>query len=180
MNIPFASGASRASQIPRVLRAAAGPVLAVAVLLASLPAGAQLRMPSQQQAPTGLATKPAPQPAAPAAAAAATEPEGSSAERVVQEIANCILAGAPQGWRTAGIEVNELDNDGKQRQFEARYFYTAADGKPQELKPCDAREPAMNVYRLNSALAPDKRDWVKATLSFTSEGKFELKYDYPK
>ena len=157
--------------IPMHLALAAG--LGLALLVTQDCAHAQLRLPSQGGG-SGLqaAPQPAPKPAA--------QPEGSSADKVVQEIANCILAGAPQGWRTAGVEVNELENDGKQRQFEARYFHTGADGKRVELVPCDAREPALNVYRLNSALDPDKRDWVRATLSFTSEGKFELKYDYPK
>lgn len=132
---------------------------------------AQLKLPAQ---------KPAAQPSSqPAPKADANRPaESGRAEDVVQEIANCLLAGAPQGWRTLGVEVKELKNDGKERQFEAVYQVVDSQGKTLELKPCDAREPAMNVYKLNSALEPDKRQWTRATLSFTSEGKFELKYDY--
>ncbi|MBK8065770.1 MAG: hypothetical protein IPK29_18555 [Betaproteobacteria bacterium] len=145
-------------------------LLLVALLAFCGPVAAQLKLPAQKPAPSAPRQEARP----------AAEPEGSSAEKVVQEIANCVLSGAPQGWRTAGVEVNELDNDGKERKFEARYFVVGADGVRKDLVPCDAREPAMNVYRLNSALEPDKRDWIKATLSFSSEGKFELKYDYPK
>jgi hypothetical protein len=39
---------------------------------------------------------------------------------------------------------------------------------------------AQNVYKLNDFLEPDKRQWKVATLTFTSEGKFEIKYDYAK
>jgi len=127
---------------------------------------AQLKMPAQKPA------------AQPSPAPAAGNAESGRAEDVVQEIANCLLAGAPQGWRTLGVEVKELKSDGRERQFEAVYQVVDSQGKTQELKPCDAREPAMNVYKLNSALEPDKRQWTRATLSFTSEGKFELKYDY--
>ena len=98
---------------------------------------------------------------------------------MLQSIADCMLAGLPRGWTTAQVQVTELGADGKNREFEAKYFHTVAGGKPVAYIPCDPREPAMNVYRLNGALDADKRNWNRATLTLSSEGKFELKYDYP-
>jgi len=46
--------------------------------------------------------------------------------------------------------------------------------------PCDARDVAQRVYKLNDFLEPEKRLWKVATLTFTSDGKFEIKYDYLK
>ncbi len=99
---------------------------------------------------------------------------------MVQDIANCLLETLPKDWKIARIEVIELSRDGKEREFEAKYFYAGADGKDKSFTPCDVREPAVNVYRLNRALEPAKRQWKKATLLLSSEGKFDLKYDYDK
>ncbi|MBS0337263.1 MAG: hypothetical protein JSS40_10715 [Proteobacteria bacterium] len=99
---------------------------------------------------------------------------------MVQEIANCVLAGLPPDWQLAQIEVTELSRDGKQREFEAKYLYTGKDGKGAAFTPCNLREPALNVYKLNAAMAPEKRNWIKATLVLSREGKFELQYDYQK
>lgn len=46
--------------------------------------------------------------------------------------------------------------------------------------PCNAREVAERVYALNDFLEPERRRWKAATLVFTGDGKFELKYDYGK
>ena len=48
------------------------------------------------------------------------------------------------------------------------------------LAPCDAKEVAQDVYKLNDFLEYDKRQWKVATLIFTNDGKFEIKYDYTK
>jgi len=160
------------------------------MLMACGVAHAQLRMPSQNQPKGGTGmTTPAPVPAAPAQPAAAAQPappkpaaqtEAGSDENVLQNIASCMLVGLPQGWRTAQVQVIQLFFDGKRREFEAKYFYSLADGKPVAYIPCDAREPAVNVYKLNGALELDKRDWNRATLTLMSDGKFDLTYDYPK
>lgn len=151
--------------------------LPVAFMLACGGAHAQLKAPakSQPKAPLGSGLS------APAAAAEpAAEVKAPTADEVVQEIANCVLAGLPADWTLAQIDVIELARDGKQREFEAKYLFTGADGVGKPFAPCDLREPAMNVYKLNGALPPEKRNWIKATLVFSKEGKFELQYDYAK
>lgn len=88
------------------------------------------------------------------------------------------MAGLPPDWTLAQVEVTELGRSDKQREFEATYSYKDGAGKAAPFVPCDPREPALNVYKLNGALAPAKRNWTRATLVLSKEGKFELQYDY--
>ena len=150
---------------------------ALALVLACGGAHAQFKAPAkgQPRSPLGGGLS---APAAPAKPAG--EEKAPTADEVVQEIANCVLAGLPADWTLAQVDVSEVGSDGKQREFEAKYSFTGADGVGKPFSPCDLRAPAMNVYKLNGALAPDKRNWNRATLVFSKEGKFELQYDYAK
>lgn len=102
--------------------------------------------------------------------------------KAVQKIFECVADGLPKDWRQARVVITEVTAGEKERSFEGKFEYsTEADGsKPVPLKPCDAREVAQGVYGLNEYLSPEKRRWKVATLTFTSEGKFEIKYDYVK
>ena len=172
--------------------------LPVALMLAAGGVHAQFKAPTKTQAQdplgrglgsglgSGSAAAPSapstpgasPNPAAPATPASSGTEEKSSPEAVVQEIANCVMAGLPAGWTMAQIDVREIGRKDMERNFEAIYSYLDADGKAGPFTPCDPREPALNVYKLNGALEPAKRNWIRATLVFSSEGKFELQYDY--
>jgi hypothetical protein len=176
------------------------PFLAItcALSLACGIAQAQFKAPAKLQPKDGLGSGIGSQPgssspslAPPAATPPASAPAGSgtsvapaddkaSAEAVVQDIANCVLAGLPPDWTLAQVEVTELGRNDKQREFEATYSYKDGAGKAAPFSPCDPREPALNVYKLNGALEPAKRNWIRATLVFSKEGKFELQYDYAK
>jgi hypothetical protein len=157
--------------------------LPLAFLFACASAQGQLKPPESSSSKgdlgTGLGAKRAPKPAA-AEKKPAPETKPQTLDDVVQEIANCVLAGLPADWKLAQIEVIEVGRDSRQREFEAKYSYSGIDGKGAVFTPCDLREPARNVYKLNEALAPDKRNWSKATLVLSKEGKFELQYDYTK
>lgn len=131
---------------------------------------------SSPPAPASPLPSPAVSPAATPAPAAAEKTQ--TGDEVVQEIANCVLAGLPPEWALAQIEVREIGRSEKQREFEAFYSYQDGAGKAAPFTPCDPREPALNVYKLNAALEPAKRNWVRATLVLSKEGKFELQYDY--
>ena len=73
----------------------------------------------------------------------------------------------------------EIASDGRERQFEARYTYLRANvPKPVRLQPCDATSPAKSVHEFNEFLEPEKRQWKRAILTFKSDGKFDLTYDY--
>ncbi len=134
-----------------------------------LGSGLGLNLPST--APLGpTSTTPVPPPT--------TDTSPSSAEKVVQDIANCVMAGLPADWTMAQIDVREVGRKDKNREFEAIYSYLDGEGKAAAFLPCDLKEPALNVYKLNGGLDPAKRNWIRATLVFSKEGKFELQYDY--
>jgi hypothetical protein len=165
----------------------------IALALGAGAAQAQLKAPANTQPKEGLGSglgsgvsspsapaSPAPAPgAAPAAATAAPATQKiQTADEVVQDIANCILGALPANWKLAQVEVREIGRTDKQREFEAFYTYQDSAGKAATFVPCDPREPALNVYKLNGALEPAKRNWKRATLVMSKEGKFEVQYDY--
>jgi hypothetical protein len=161
--------------------------ICLALLVACGAAQAQFKAPAKTQPKDSLGSgigsqsvPAAPPASAPAPAAGGAADDKSSAESVVQEIANCVLAGLPPDWSLAQIEVREIGRSDRQRDFEANYSYQDGSGKAAPFVPCDPREPALNVYKLNGALDPAKRNWVRATLVLSKEGKFELQYDYSK
>ena len=139
--------------------------------------GAHAQLKSDMPAGTGL--KPKPAAAAPQKPAAG---DANAGEKAVEEVFNCVAAGLPKDWRRAWVIVTELAGDDKERRFEGKFEYSLdSSGKdPKPLAPCDAREVAQGVYKLNDFLEPDKRKWKVATLIFNSDGKFEIKYDYAK
>ena len=139
----------------------------------ALAANAQIK--TDKPAGTGLK----PKPAAGAQKKPAAEEENAGA-KAVEKIFGCVAEGLPKEWRRAWVIVTELEHGDKERKFEGEFFYSLDDAgkKPVVLKPCDARQVAEGVYRLNDFLEYEKRHWKVATLIFTSDGKFELKYDY--
>jgi hypothetical protein len=120
-------------------------------------------------------------PAAKAAKKPAAE-EDNPGVKAVEKIFGCVAKGLPKEWRRAWVVVTELSGDEKERSFEGKFFYSLDDAgaKPVALVPCDARQVAQGVYSLNDYLEYEKRSWKIATLVFTSDGKFEIKYDYTK
>lgn len=97
----------------------------------------------------------------------------------LEKIFGCLAVGLPKDWRSATVEVSEIASSGAERQFEAKYTYTRTlESKPLPLEPCNADGPARAVHALNDFLEPEKRLWKRAILTFNSDGKFELKYDY--
>ncbi len=139
----------------------------------ALVAGAQTK--TEKPAGTGLK----PKPAAGAQKKPAAE-EANAGEKAVEKIFGCVANGLPKEWQRAWVVITELEHGDKERKFEGKFLYsTDRSGKdPQPLKPCDPREVAEGVYKLNDFLEPEKRQWKTATLIFTSDGKFEIKYDY--
>ncbi len=102
--------------------------------------------------------------------------------KAVEKIFACVAEGLPEGWRRAWVIVTELSGDDKERTFEGKFHYSldGAGANPVALVPCNAREVAERVHALNDFLEYEKRQWKTATLIFTSDGKFEIKYDYAK
>lgn len=117
-----------------------------------------------------------PQGAAPAAKAA-----GEPAD-AIDSIFACIAQGLPEGWRRAWVTVTELSAKSGERTLEGHFQVSleASGDQRWDFVPCNARSVAEGVYRLNTYLSPEKRHWKVATLLFTSDGKYELRYEYAK
>ena len=149
--------------------------VAGAVCAALLIAGAQAQTSTAPNAAGGLKPKPA------AGTDKRTAQEGDNpGVKAVEKIFGCIAKGLPKDWHRAWVVVTELSGDEKERKFEGKFLYSVDPGgtNPQPLVPCNARQVGEDVYSLNEYLEAEKRQWKVATLTFTSDGKFEIKYDY--
>jgi len=110
---------------------------------------------------------------------AATEPPQT---KIVQDVFDCLSGGLAAGWKTAWVNVLEIgrSKDGKSRNYEANMRFTTKDndfeGEP--LRPCDSARVIKSVGDLNEFLKPEARAWTAAQLVITSDGKFEIIYDY--
>lgn len=131
-------------------------------------------------------SRPAPAPAvvasaAPSSVAAAKPPAtpGKPDPRLIENIFACLSPGLPNEWKKAWIVLAE---PGPDRKLDAKFFFavTAADDKGEAFVPCNAKAVADSVYGLNDLLAPEQRRWRAARLVITSDGDYELKYDYPR
>jgi hypothetical protein len=102
--------------------------------------------------------------------------------KTVQEIFDCLAAGLPKNWKKTWVVVSDLGAAGKERKYEGKFFYatSAADKVGKPLVTCDAQKVAKGIISLNAALAADKQRWKEARLTYTSDGKFNLAYDYGK
>ena len=80
----------------------------------SLPSG------SAPLAPSNAAPVPAPP----------ADASPSSGEAVVQEIANCVMAGLPPDWTMAQVDVREISRKDKNREFEATIPTSTAKARP--------------------------------------------------
>lgn len=132
----------------------------------------------QTAKPKAASTQP-PKPAAEPQQGSAAEAD-SAGVKAVEEIFACVAQGLPDGWQRAWVTVTELSGSDKERTFEGKFQVSleSAGEKRWDFVPCNARSVAERVYGLNDFLAPEKRQWKAATLLFTHDGKFELKYDY--
>lgn len=128
--------------------------------------------------PPEKATKP--KPASKAQKKPGETEEDNPGVQAVEKIFKCVAAGLPKEWRRAWVVVTELTGGDKERSYEGKFHYSLdPEGtKPVPLVPCNPREVAQGVYALNEFLEHEKRAWKVATLTFTSDGKFEIKYDY--
>lgn len=102
--------------------------------------------------------------------------------KAIQEIFDCLAVGLPKDWRKAWVVVAQIADTGKERRFESQSFYAdssgAMAGRP--LATCGAEVVAKGVIALTADLPAEQRRWKQARLSYTSEGKFDLTYDYGK
>jgi hypothetical protein len=142
-------------------------VAALASCLAA-PALAQLRMPGQKppaaesSRPSGFAQQQAPDPA------------------VIERMFGCLAPGLPKDWKKTWVTVTAETPGEVPGKFQISAFYASdmADRKGQPVKPCGWDPFVEGFFALNQSLSEEQRAWKTARLTVTSEGKFELNYDY--
>ena len=98
----------------------------------------------------------------------------------VIEIVKCMIAGLPEDWSVAAMEVNlekPFDNTGDVRYFVAR----GPETKPTEpFTPCDVTQPARTLIEARKTLAKERQGWIGARITVFRDGKFGIRYGYPK
>lgn len=164
---------------PAVVAAPPAPAPKPAAIAAPTPAATpEARKPR----PIVDLSRPAPAPAvvasaAPASVAAKPAAGGKPDPRLIENIFACLSPGLPNEWKKAWIVLAE---PGPDRKLDAKFFFavSAADDKGVAFVPCNAKAVADSVYGLNDLLSPEQRRWRAARLVITSEGDYELKYDY--
>jgi len=113
--------------------------------------------------------------------AAANAQEPSDVEKAtLGEIAKCLIAGLPKDWRQAEMTV-ELASPSAES-GEARYHFrrNLAGGEYETFAPCDFQAPARALVTLRKDQPAERAAWTSARFTLYSDGKFDLKYDYPK
>jgi hypothetical protein len=117
--------------------------------------------------------------------AAAQAPAGKAAsaaeERAVTSIAEClVVVDLPADWSEA-VMVIELAKPGDET---GRVWYLIARGSSKEatepFTPCDTTKPAQLLIEARDLGLSAKRGWTGARLTIHRDGRFGLKYDYPK
>jgi len=102
--------------------------------------------------------------------------------KVFQDIYTCLAPGLPPGWAKAWVTISELERseDGKSKNYEGifRYSLKAEDDEGEDLRPCDTAFVVKHMGDMNEHLKPEQRNWVSVTLTYLSDGKYEMKYDY--
>jgi len=116
-----------------------------------------------------------------AAQALAQGQDATDAERrAVGDIVDCMVAGLPENWRIAEMQVNlekPMDQTGA-----VRYLMSRADDAPpaEPFEPCDLKRPARTLIDLRSSLPPSQRAWIGAEVRVLRDGRFGIRYGYPK
>ena len=115
-----------------------------------------------------------------AAAQAPAGKEASAAEgRAVTAIVECLAPGLPEDWRQA-VMVVELARPGDET-GEVRYLVTRGNSETTEsFLPCDIRKPTTMLFEVRREQPAARRGWTGARLTIYRDGKFGLKYDYPR
>jgi hypothetical protein len=121
--------------------------------------------------------------AAASMAAGAQAPAGKAASKAensaVNTIVECLVAGLPEDWSEA-VMVVELAKAGDETGA-VQYLVARGGGVPGErFVPCDVRKPAVTLIEARKQLPQARRGWTGARLTLHRDGRFGLKYDYPK
>jgi hypothetical protein len=116
--------------------------------------------------------------------AAAQTPAGKAASKsenaAVTEIVQCMVAGLPEGWSEAVMVIALAKPGDETGAVEYLMSRGPAAAPTERFTPCDVRVPAMRLIEARKELPAARRGWIGARLSILHDGKFSLKYEYPK
>jgi hypothetical protein len=99
--------------------------------------------------------------------------------RAVADIIDCMVAGLPDGWYRATMEINlEKPED---ETGSVRYGFARDDNTPpsEPFQPCDVKKPARIMIELRSKLPPARRGWIGVNVTVLYDGRFGIHYGYP-
>ena len=100
--------------------------------------------------------------------------------KVIASITGCMLSGLPSDWREAEMNVILPAPGGDGGQVSYLFVRRLGGGAWEEFVPCDVRRPAEALADLRKLQTPERAAWKSARLQIYPDGRFELKYDYPK
>src|SRR6185503_11819514 len=112
------------------------------------------------------------------AQAPVTEERGASdrENRAVADMVDCLVAGLPQDWYAAAMQINldkPMDKTGAVRYLVSRDDKIA----PSEpFQPCDVKKPPQVLLELRDSLPKDRRGWIGAEVRVLRDGRFGIRY----
>jgi len=100
--------------------------------------------------------------------------------RAMAEIVDCMVQGLPDEWYRATMEINldkPFDETGS-----VRYGFARTEDEPpvEPFQPCDVKRPARTFIELRSRLPSDKQGWIGAQITVLKDGRFGIRYGFPK
>ena len=111
-----------------------------------------------------------------------TEERGASdgENRAVAEMVDCMVAGLPEGWYAAAMQINldkPMDKTGAVRYLVSR-DETVVPSEP--FQPCDVKKPPRILLELRDSLPAGRRGWIGAEVRILRDGRWGIRYGYPK
>ena len=95
-------------------------------------------------------------------------------------IVKCMVAGLPEDWNIAVMEINlekPLDQTGDARYSVGR----GQDMRPTEaFVPCDPALPPKTLIEARKFQSKARQGWIGASVTVLRNGKFGIRYGYPK
>jgi len=152
--------------------------------LAAILACSLLALPAQAQDPKK--NEPAAEKPAAGAAQDPGKPQRAPGQTpdpaIIEGIVHCLAEGLTQDWKKAWFVISEVgrDTSAGTREFEGNFFFATSekDRKGMRLKTCGAEKIIQGVSDLNDYLTKDQQRWTSANFTITSDGKYDMKYDY--
>jgi hypothetical protein len=108
--------------------------------------------------------------------------EASEAEtKVLEQVAECLVAGLPQDWRQAEMLVELKSPEAESGDVRYLMMRNLSGGQYETFTPCDSRKAArMLVVEMRRLQPAERRGWKGARFVIQRAGKFDLTLDYSK